>query len=499
MELLLREHQEGVVEKLRQGFRDGHRCQLLYAPTGFGKTEVAIYLMKATADNYHKAAMILDRIVLIDQTSKRLDKYSIAHGVLQAQHKRQDKTRRIQICSSQTIERRNNFPDIDLLIVDECHITRSEITKIIKNNDKIKVIGLTATPFTKELGSIYSNVVCASTTESLVDGEWLCPLKVYISKEIDMAGVKKIAGEWSPDQVTERGMQITGDIVAEWAKKTYEVFGKPMKTIVFCAGVKHGEDLVEQFARKGFNFVSISYKDSGEYKQEVIDDFARLDTNIHGLIATDILTRGFDVPDVCIGISARPFSKSLSSHVQQMGRVMRSHPTKQFGLWLDHSGNYIRFRDDWERIYSEGVKALDDTGEKTKREPTEKEKKEQKCPACSALWPRSSSSCASCGYVRPKKQIETVSGELVELGFDKNAKKDDKQKFYSELIYIANEKNYNINWASHIYKQKFGVWPRGLQEYPRIASLETQKYVKHRTIAFSKRLKKMKVNNAGVR
>ena len=58
-------------------------------------------------------------------------------------------------------------------------------------------------------------------------------------------------------------MQITGDIVAEWEKKTYEVFGKPRKTIVFCAGVDHGRDLVEQFARKGYNFVSISYKEDG--------------------------------------------------------------------------------------------------------------------------------------------------------------------------------------------------------------------------------------------
>ncbi len=36
--LKLRPHQVEVVEKIRQGFSDGHRCQLLYAPTGFGKT-----------------------------------------------------------------------------------------------------------------------------------------------------------------------------------------------------------------------------------------------------------------------------------------------------------------------------------------------------------------------------------------------------------------------------------------------------------------------------
>jgi len=376
--------------------------------------------------------------------------------------------------------------------VDECHITRKQITEIIQTNPKIKVIGLTATPFTKGLGHIYSNVVCASTTESLVNDKWLSPLRVFIAKEIDMKGAKKLAGEWSPEEVTKRGMQITGDIVAEWIKKCHEVFGRPRKTIVFCAGVAHGQDLVEQFARKGYNFVSISYKDSGEYKQEVIDDFAKPDTDIHGLIATDILTRGFDVPDVMVGVSARPFSKSLSSHIQQLGRVMRSYEGKEFGLWLDHSGNYIRFREDWEEIYAEGVKDLDKKIEKTKKEPTEGEKAEQQCPQCHALWIKGSHSCASCGYVRPRRQIEAVEGELVELGFNGRVEKDVKQKFYSELLYIAQEKLYNPYWASNKYREKFGVWPRGLNEVRRVPSLETQKWVQHRNIAWSKRQNKMR-------
>lgn len=767
MDLELREHQHGVVNALRQGFKDGHRCQLLYAPTGFGKTEVAIYLMKATADKYKKAAMVLDRIVLIDQTSLRLTKYSIDHGVLQADHWKRDPAQRIQVCSSQTIERRQNFPDIDLLIVDECfsagtkittpfgqkdidllrcgdavynqhgigiveaisvkpsddlyrlefddgtvtectanhphfteqgwkttreleigsyffseqgmrllwervetldklwgrrkdniryaredlayanyllqilleeitesdeqssepfkdegnpkrdqtqtyktwreraivifatispttrawprvgsrdcnphedaerkrlsdllqaglskcnpdvgdrarrresrnidkksagqkengsayfprlvnishikrespvpvyniqvsghpsyfangklvhncHITRQQITEVIKTNPKIKVIGLTATPFTKGLGNIYSNVVCASTTEFLVNNKWLAPLRVFISKEIDMAGVKKVAGEWSPDQVTKRGMQITGDIVEEWIKKTHEIFGRPRKTIVFCAGVCHGEDLVEQFARKGYNFVSVSYKDTGEYKQEVIDDFSKPDTEIHGLIATDILTRGFDVPDVMIGVSARPFSKSLSSHIQQLGRVMRSCEGKDFAVWLDHSGNYLRFRDDWEEIYAEGVKELDELVEKTKKEPSESEKASSKCPECGSLWAKGSISCASCGFVRSRRQIEAVEGELIELGFNDRSDKDSKQDFYSELLYIAKERAYNPYWANNKYREKFGVWPRGMEDVKRVPSIETQKWVRHRDIAWAKTQKKMR-------
>jgi len=35
--LQLRPHQIEVVDKLSEGFKE-HRCQILYAPTGFGKT-----------------------------------------------------------------------------------------------------------------------------------------------------------------------------------------------------------------------------------------------------------------------------------------------------------------------------------------------------------------------------------------------------------------------------------------------------------------------------
>lgn len=63
------------------------------------------------------------------------------------------------------------------------------------------------------------------------------------------------------------------------------------------------------------------------------------DTQINGLIATNITAKGFDVPDVMIGVSARPFSKSFSSHVQQMGRVMRPAEGKEFCVWLDQQNS----------------------------------------------------------------------------------------------------------------------------------------------------------------
>ena len=488
MELDLRPHQAEVIEALREGFKQGHRAQLLYAPTGFGKTEVAIQLMAATRDNYKKASMVLDRLVLVDQTSLRLSKYNLPHGVLQAQHWKFDPSERLQVCSAQTLEKRTKPLDTDLLIIDECHISRKQTVDYIKTHPNVRVVGLTATPFTKGLGDIYTNVVCGATTETLVEEKWLTPLKVFIAKEIDMTGAKKVAGEWSPDIVTERGMKITGDIVDEWVRMTHEVYGRPRKTIVFCAGVAHGADLVEQFAQKGYNFVSISYKDNDDFKRSAIEDFAKPDTEIHGLIATDILTRGFDVPDVMIGVSARPFSKSFSSHIQQMGRVMRSCEGKEFALWLDHSGNYLRFRDDWDEVYAEGVSKLDDKVEKAKKEPTEKVKKESKCPAWGHLWPKATDICPSCGHVRKtRNHVDAVAGQMEELVSGKRVKSDDKQLFYSELIHIAQERNYKIHWASHKYREKFGVWPRGLEEKPAMPSTKTINWIKHKTIAWAKK------------
>lgn len=462
--LKLRDYQDAALDMLREAFKDGHNAIMLYLATGGGKTEIAIAMLEACRVKGTRAAMLLDRIVLCDQTSQRLDKYKIDHGVLQSGHWRYRPSELIQVCSAQTIEKRGSFPGLSLLIIDEAHQTRAQTIEFIKNNPHIKVIGLSASPFTKGLGAIYSKVVSPITTKKLVDAGSLVPLRVFVAKEIDMEGAKKVAGEWSQAEATSRGKKITGDIVAEWVKKTHEIFGKPEKTIVFCAGVDHGIDLQQKFQEQGYNFVSISYRDDDEFKRDIVEDFNKPDSNIIGLIATDLLTKGFDSPAVRIGVSARPFSKSLSSHIQQMGRVMRPYPGKDFAIWLDHSGNYIRFREDWEDVFENGVSELEDGKEKAKKEPTEKEKKEAKCPKCGALWPRGSDTCAHCGHVRERKSmVQSVPGQMEELG---SMSRDDKQQWWSMAQYKVQTGSWSDKRALANYREKFGVWPRGLHDTP---------------------------------
>ena len=487
MALKLREYQEEALEALRVGVSQGYKAQILYAPTGAGKTEMAIALLEAAKQKNNRAAMILDRIILCDQTSARLDRYDIDHGVLQSGHWRARPYENIQVCSAQTLERREEFPGLSLLIIDEAHQTREATVEFIKNNPNIMVIGLTATPFTKGLGRTYQNVISTVTTKQLVDSKVLVPLRVYIAKEIDMTGAKVVAGEWSQKESQERGMKITGDIVQSWIEKTTEIFGGPRKTIVFCSGVNHGADLARKFAEHGYNFVSISYRDDDQFKTDVIEDFAKPDTEIHGLIATDILTKGFDVPDVMIGVSARPFSKSLSSHIQQMGRVMRGYEGKEWALWLDHSGNYLRFQEDWDDVYANGVHELDDGREKAKKEKTEKEKKEAKCPVCSAFFPPYMDICGGCGHVRDRKsKLEAVAGKLEELLGLPKQQGESKQDWWSMCQYKVITSGWTHGRAAHVYKDKFGVWPRGLHDVPKTPSKDFEKAVKAGLIRYIK-------------
>lgn len=483
-DLVLREYQNNAIELLRQGFAQGHRSQLLYLGTGGGKTEIAIAMLEAAKKKGGKAAIILDRVILCDQTSQRLEKYGIPHGVLQSGHWRYRPYENIQVCSAQTLEKRGSFPGLNLLVVDECHAKRKQTIEFIKNNPGIKVVGLSASPFTKGLGDTYSNVVSPITTRELVDQGALVPLRIFIAKEIDMTGAKKIAGEWSEKEATKRGMQITGDIVAEWVKKTHEIFGKPEKTVVFCSGVEHGADLARQFAEQGYNFLSISYKDDEQFKKDAIEDFAKPDTDIVGLIACDVLTKGFDNPSVKIGVSARPFSKSFSSHVQQMGRVMRSYPGKDFGIWLDHAGNFLRFQEEWDTVFNDGVTQLDDGVEKPKKEKTDKEKEAAKCPKCGHLW-AGGDTCIHCGFTREKRNmVETVPGEMEEL--KGTLSRDEKQAFWSMLQHKMEFDGWSPSRAKANYREKFGVWPVGLQSTMLAPDVKFEKYLKSALIRYLK-------------
>ena len=490
---VLRTQQQQSYTALLAGIAAGHVRQILYMPTGAGKTEVAIKLLQSALELGLRAAFVVDRRVLCDQTSGRLEKYKVPHGVLMSGSWRYAPELPIQICTAQTLEARGGFPNLDLLIIDEAHMSRESINNFMFNHPKVKVIGLTATPFTPGLGKIYSNVVSTTSTNDLIRDSWLVPLRVFVATPIDMSGAARRFGEWSDTDAITAGIKITGDIVAEWIKVTHAVFGGPKKTVVFSAGTAHAGSLARGFNDAGYNFVAISHEDSDEYRAEVTAEFKSENSSIMGLIATDLVTKGYDQPDIFIGVSARPFSKSISSHIQQQGRVMRPAPGKSFAVWIDHSGNYNRFAKRCEEIAENGVSELDDGFEKQMPEPTEHEIKESKCPACDAAWSPASSVCLSCGHVRVRRNdVVVLPGVVSEVttAFKPAAIGLSKDDWYKQLLGYGIEHNYKSTWAYVQYKQKFkGESPPWSKESAP-PSPEVCNWAKSRQIAFIQSLKR---------
>lgn len=470
-ELTLRDYQLASVEGLRTGVRDGHRAQILCAPTGSGKTVIAAYLMAEANRKLSRAAFVVDRVNLVDQTSAILDTYGLDHGVIQAGHWRRRDYERLQVCSAQTLEKRGFFPKLDLLIVDEAHCMRKQTLQFIASRPELKVLGLTATPFSKGLAKTYTHLVNVTTTNQLVSEGHLVPLKAYAAKAIDMTGAKVVAGEWAEKEIETRGVKIIGDIVNEWCEKTLLHFGGPVKTIVFSATVDHGEELCRQFNAAGFNFQQISYRDSNdERRRETIAEFRKTDSEIHGLVSCEVFTKGFDVADIMCGIAARPYRKSFSSHIQQMGRLMRTAPDKTFALWLCHAGNTLRFAEDTAELFANGVSSLDD-GEKdgkARKEPTPEDKARFAC-SCGFMIPPKATSCPACGKERPRMSlVENVPGELVALDHIKPDMPEhlrDKERVWRQLCHYALERKQGDieraeRFAKAQYRSIFGSWPR---------------------------------------
>lgn len=85
-ELVLRDYQLAAIESARENIRKGNRRQILCAPTGAGKTIIALGLMQAASAAGSRSALITDRSALVDQTSAAMDEYGISHGIMQASH-----------------------------------------------------------------------------------------------------------------------------------------------------------------------------------------------------------------------------------------------------------------------------------------------------------------------------------------------------------------------------------------------------------------------------
>lgn len=404
-----RDCQTRAIEALRAGLRAGHKNQLLVLPTGGGKSIASLMLIAESLKKGRRASFVCDRITLINQISENADKYGMQnHGIVQAEHWRRDNSLPFQIASVQTIQARGYWPDSDLVVIDEAHVLHSAHKELLEAK-RVPVIGLTATPCTKGLGKYFTNVVNAATMDELTRAGVLVPMRVFSCKAPDMTGAKTSGGEWTPKAASEREAKIIGDVVAEWMS-----LGEDRKTIAFGADITYCRDLVKRFTAAGVYAAEYTSETTDEECKELLKEFRKPDSAIRILVSVEKLAKGFDVPDVSCVIDARPLRKSLSTAIQMWGRGLRSSPGKEDCLLLDFTRNIRRFMPEFEDIFYNGFRSLDES-EKLDAKPRDEEQGEATgCPQCSRK--PFNRRCIACGYEKQTIALEdTTRGVMEEI------------------------------------------------------------------------------------
>lgn len=415
----LRDYQKECLSEVRRHIREAKARGekgvniLLCAPTGSGKTLIASYIIYETAKNLRRACFVVDRINLVDQTAEAFDAAGIEYGVHQAMHWKYRPYERVQLCSAQTLARRE-WPAADVIVVDEAHTVNEVTKKRIMKRDCI-TLGLSATPFTKELGLIYDHLVNVTTTNKLIDAGFLAPFRIFAASEPNMDGVKVKAGEWDEKEASKRALAVVGDCVSEYQKHC-----SGMKFICSAVDVDHVMELHKQFMDAGIMCATYTYRDKDEDRKEIVKEFKKPDSFYRGLITVTAATKGFDVPDIECVIMARPLRKSLAEVIQFFGRGLRisKETGKEECIVLDHSGNLTRFYEDWTEFFETGALELDDGKKRPKEKAKKKEGEEsfRKCPKCHHVH-APMPFCPACGHEYPKKlnAVQHEPGTLSEL------------------------------------------------------------------------------------
>jgi ATP-dependent helicase IRC3 len=226
------------------------------------------------------------------------------------------------------------------LIVDEAHHAAADTYQRVMRRfgcyeGECFTVGVTATPHrmdNKALhGSdeaIFEDVAFTYTLREAIGDGWLADLKGYrVATGIDLSKVKVRYGDYSVRQLQDA---VNVEHRNLCAFENWEQVADGRRTIVFCTGIEHAEDVAKLFREKGYEAESVNGRMKPEVRRGVMERFRQGVTQV--LTNVDIATEGFDVPEASCVLMLRP-TQSWALYTQMIGRGLRtlSHTIEGLG------------------------------------------------------------------------------------------------------------------------------------------------------------------------
>lgn len=429
--MMLRDYQREAIDIGVYGyFQENDGNPLLVLPTGAGKSHIIAALCHEalTAWPDQRIIMLTHVKELIEQNFLKLMGHwpEAPAGIYSAGLNQRDTQSRILYASIQSVYKRAaEIGHCDLAIIDEAHLIphsgdgmyRQFLEDMAAINPKLKVLGLTATPFRMATGdlthgdsAIFTDISYDLPMLRLIAAGHLVPV---VAKQtdavIDISGVRTRAGEFVAKDLEAAADQ---DNLTYAAVTEILHYGASRESwLIFCSGVDHAHHVRDHLIERGVISATITADTPAKERDRFIRDYKA--GRIRALTNCDVLTTGFDAPATDLIAFLRP-TNSPGLYVQMAGRGMRPVPGKKNCMILDFAGNVARHGPvDEVQPWVPGKK-------KGGEAPT------KVCPDCKTIVHAAKLECPECGHLFParKPKHDPTASELAILSPDVQAIKE---------------------------------------------------------------------------
>lgn len=397
--MLLRPYQVECIEKSIHHLKTSLQSGLIVAATGAGKSIIISEIAKEIYKISNKKILILAPNV--DLVKQNREKYLLTGNpasIFSASISKDTKHPIIFATPQSVKNSMNKFKgQFALTIIDESHGTTNTIKSIIQelqdNNPKMRLLGLTATPYRLNTGYIYKigldnkalnedyainpfydKLIYDISARDLMDDGYLTPIKIgaigehYDTSFLTLNNMGKY-NQSDLDRATLGQGRLTAHIVSDIVGQSQDKKG----VMIFATSVKHGLEIMESLPKDKSRFIGGDVNMSKKERESIVNDFKKQKYKYLVNVAT--MTTGVDFTHCdCIAI-LRP-TESISLLQQIIGRGLRLHENKKQCLLLDYAENIDRHSPDG-NLFTPNIKTKFSKGEKI---PLDVE-----CPLCNRI------------------------------------------------------------------------------------------------------------------
>ena len=376
-------------------------------PTAGGKTPIMARICQDIVTKWNGTVLILaHRRELLEQTAEKIHlvapELSPLVGIYSAGLRKREVGKPITIAQIQSVYKRAcELGTFSVVLVDEVHSIPEEgegmylrfLADARVVNPRLRVIGLTATPYRMRTGmickpgNILNAISYSISVKDLIDQGFISKLTTKGSRtEIDTSGLHIRAGEFIDQEAA--ALMDTDALVNAACSEIAERTADGNSVLIFSTGVAHGQHIAAVLEAKNIGTVASVFEGTtSEARVQTIADFKA--RKIKYLINCEVFTVGFDATGIdCVALVRPTCSPGL--YYQMVGRGFRLHEGKSDCLVLDFGGNVKRHGP------IDAIRVVEKDASDTPGVAPMKQ-----CPECQEIIYASVMKCPACGYVFP--------------------------------------------------------------------------------------------------